>query len=95
MISLFVMLHNRVENGEPDGAAKAQAVDTKPDTADSQPNSAFAALEGVWSYEKIISAGQTVPKEKFPYEIHFKSPNQLIRKGITVGQVTGKDGTDT
>ena len=72
----------------------AQAVDTKPDTAGSQPNSAFAALEGAWSYEKIISAGQTVPKEKFPYEIHFKSPNQLIRKGITVGEVTGKDGAD-
>ena len=72
----------------------AQAVDNKPETTVSQPNPAFAALEGAWVYEKIISAGQTVPKEKFPFEIHFKSPNQMIRKAITVGQVTGKDGVD-
>ena len=52
----------QVENGEPDGAAKAQAVDNKPGTADSKPNTAFAALEGAWVYEKILSAGQTVPQ---------------------------------
>ena len=33
-------------------------------------------------------------KRKFPFEIHFKSPNQMIRKAITVGQVTGNDGID-
>ena len=70
------------------------AVDTKNGTADSQPDSAFAALEGAWVYEKLTSAGQAVPKEDFHHEVHFKSPNQLIRKGITVGKVTGRDRAD-
>ena len=72
----------------------AQAVDTKPATTDSRPASAFAALEGAWVYEKLRSAGQDVPKEKFTHEFHFISPDQLIRKGITVGKVTGRDRSD-
>src|SRR5688572_19234796 len=72
----------------------AQAVGTKPAPADSRPASAFAALEGAWVYEKVTSAGQDVPKDKLTHELHFKSPDQLIRKGITVGKVTGRDGVD-
>jgi hypothetical protein len=74
--------------------ASAQDVAPKPATAAPQPDSAFAALEGEWVYEKIISAGAAVPKESFPHEVHFKSPNQMVMKGITVGQVTGNDLTD-
>ncbi len=69
----------------------AQADAAKPDTADYPPDSTFAELEGAWIPEKILSAGHTVPKEKFPFELCFKPPNRLIRKGITVGKVTGRD----
>ena len=71
--------------------ATAQAVAPQPAPATPEPEDAFAALQGEWVYEKIVSAGVAVPKESFPYEVHFNSPNQLIMKGITVGQVTGKD----
>ena len=74
--------------------ASAQDVAPKPATAARQSDIAFAALEGEWVYEKFISAGAAVPKESFPHEVHFKSPNQLIMKGITVGQVRGKDRTE-
>jgi uncharacterized protein (TIGR03067 family) len=58
------------------------------------PNPTFAQLEGEWSAEKVISAGRTVPKEKFPYELHFRAPDRLIHHGITIGNVTGRGGED-
>lgn len=46
------------------------------------------SMVGVWLAEKVLSAGQEVPKEKFPFELHF-TKGQLIYK--FVGEVRGKD----
>lgn len=47
-----------------------------------------ASLVGVWSAEKVLSSGREVPKEKFPFELHF-TPKQLTYK--FVGTIQGKD----
>jgi uncharacterized protein (TIGR03067 family) len=76
------------------GRILAQSDAVKPDTGAAQPDRAFAELEGDWVHEKILTAGKTIPDEKFPYEYHFRAPDKLIRKGITVGSVTGRGGED-
>jgi uncharacterized protein (TIGR03067 family) len=58
-----------------------------------QPDPAFAALEGIWVYEKVISAGQTVPKATFPFAIGFEAPDRMLGKALTVDQMTG-NGVD-
>lgn len=47
-----------------------------------------AALVGEWVAEKVLSSGEEVPAEKFPFELHF-TESQLIYK--FVGRIQGKD----
>jgi uncharacterized protein (TIGR03067 family) len=57
--------------------------------AENPNHTATEQLDGVWVAEKVLSAGQLVPKEKFPFELHFNE-SQLTFK--FVGQNTqGKD----
>ncbi len=46
------------------------------------------SLVGVWVAEKVLSSGQEVPEEKFPFELQF-TESQLIYK--FVGKIQGKD----
>jgi uncharacterized protein (TIGR03067 family) len=49
---------------------------------------ASESLLGVWIAEKVLSAGQEVPEEKFPFELHL-TESQLTYK--FVGGTKGKD----
>jgi uncharacterized protein (TIGR03067 family) len=51
-----------------------------------KPNS--ESMVGVWVAEKVLSGGKEVPKEKFPFELHF-TKSQLTYK--FVGDTKGKD----
>lgn len=46
------------------------------------------SLVGDWVADKVLSAGQEVPKEKFPFVLQF-TESQLIYK--FVGKIQGKD----
>lgn len=49
---------------------------------------ALDELKGVWVREQVLHAGQEVPPDKFPYQLHFDG-NKLIFR--FVGEVKGKD----
>ncbi len=56
--------------------------------ADEPPRAAKSELNGVWVAEKVTSAGNVVPSEKFPFEVVIED-DKLIFK--FVGSVAGKD----
>lgn len=48
----------------------------------------MSKLEGVWIAEKVTSSGEVVPKEKFPFELHFEKDKLIFR---FVAPSLGKD----
>ncbi|MFN0052336.1 MAG: TIGR03067 domain-containing protein [Planctomycetales bacterium] len=45
-------------------------------------------LQGVWVADKVTTAGEVVPKEKFPFELHFEKDSLIFR---FVAPSSGKD----
>ena len=54
-----------------------------------EPRDAKNKLQGVWVAERVTSSGNTVPAEKFPFELHFER-SQLVFK-FTGPVAGGKD----
>jgi len=65
----------------------------KAGTASSGQMGALARLEGIWVAETVTSSGKVVPDEKFPFEIHFEPPDQMIFK--FVGNAEGRHRVHT
>lgn len=59
-----------------------------PVRADDAPENTSENLAGVWVAEKVTSGGQDVPKDKFPFELHFTDQTLVFR---FVGPAKGPD----
>ena len=63
-------------------------ISTSPLLAQNPKRKSSESMIGVWVAEKALSAGREVPKDKFPFELHF-TKTQLTFK--FVGDSKGKD----
>ncbi len=69
-------------------AVAVLAIPTSPLLAQNPKPISSESMVGVWVAEKVLSSGREVPKEKFPFELHF-TKSQLTFK--FVGDSKGKD----
>ena len=78
---------DRAEHSQPP-AAEPPAGKPLEEPANQPAENSSESMVGVWVAEKVLAGGREVPKEKFPFELHF-TEDQLTYK--FVGNYQGKD----